>query len=133
MKVAQSFQNQVIEISSINIFSDSWKQNYGSCFEKDIASKAQNYKTDKTFGFDSDFSCSSEFSKVESKNGVIQSINANSVVVKGDDGNNYTLRLGSCSRFEGQGKDFIPKVGNNILWKGSKTTSSYNLHSCTCY
>lgn len=44
-KIAQSFQNQVIEISTINIYSDIWKQNYGSGFEKDIASKAQNYKT----------------------------------------------------------------------------------------
>lgn len=133
MKVAQSFKNQVVEISTINIFSDIWKQNYGSCFEKDIASKAQNYKTDKTFGFDSDFSCSSELGNVETKSGVIQSINANSVVVKGDDGKDYTLRLGSCSRLEGPGKDFVPRKGNNILFKGSRTTSSFNLHSCTCY
>lgn len=98
-----------------------------------MVSKAQNYKTDKTFGFDSDFSCSNEFSSVETKSGVIKNISANSIVVKGDDGKDYTLRLGSCSRFEGPGKDFVPKVGHNILFKGSKTTSAFNLHSCTCY
>lgn len=133
-KIAQSFKNQIVEISSINIYSDLWKQNYGSCFAQDIATKAQNYKTDNTFGFASDFSCSSSLGSAESKSGVISNITANSVTVKGDDGNNYSLKLGSCSRFEGQGKDFVPKVGNNIVWKGAKNASSgYNLHSCTCY
>jgi len=31
-RITSSFKTQVIEISTINVFSDSWKQNYGSCF-----------------------------------------------------------------------------------------------------
>lgn len=44
-KIAQSFKNQVIEISTVNVFSDIWKQNYGFSFENDILAKAKNYKT----------------------------------------------------------------------------------------
>ena len=132
-RIAQSFNNQVIEISSINVFSDLWKKNYGSCFEKDIVSRSKNYKSDKSFAFDSDFLCSEGFSAAETKNGVIQNISANSVTVRGDDGKDYSLKLGACSRFEGQGRDFVPRKGHNILWKGSAHKGSYNLHSCTCY
>jgi hypothetical protein len=132
-KIAESFRNQVIEITTINVFSDAWKNSYGSCFQKDIESRAQNYKSDKSFGFDNDFSCSGEYGNVETKSGVIQNISSSNINVRGDDGRDYTLKLGSCSKFEGQGKDFVPRKGHNIFWKGSNKSGSYNLHSCTCY
>ena len=132
-RIAQAFSNQIIEISTVNIFSDLWKQNYGSVFDKDIAFKGQNWKNDISFKFDSDFSCANDFGSLLSRSGVIQNIRANVVDVRGDDGKDYTLRLGSCSTFEGQGKNFLPAKGQNILWKGAQNGGAFNLHSCTCY
>lgn len=55
------------------------------------------------------------------------------VRVRGDDGKDYDLKLGSCSKFEGAGKDFIPSKGQSILWKGSRDINAFNLHTCTCF
>ena len=33
-RIAHAFNNQIIEISTVNVFSDSWKQNYGSIFRE---------------------------------------------------------------------------------------------------
>lgn len=35
-RIASSFRNTVIEISTINVFDDIWKRNYGSYFEKQV-------------------------------------------------------------------------------------------------
>lgn len=83
----------------MNIFSDLWRQKYGSVFEKDIAIKGQNWKSDSSFKFDSDFSCSADFGNTLSRSGIIQEIRANTVSVRGEDGKEYSLRLGSCSNF----------------------------------
>jgi hypothetical protein len=32
-RIAQTFNSQIIQISTVNIFSDLWKQNYGSVFD----------------------------------------------------------------------------------------------------
>ena len=132
-RIAQAFNNQIVEISAVGVFSDLWKQNYGSIFEKEIASKGQNWRSNNSFRFDSDFSCSSEIGRLESRSGVIEGIRSNEVRVRGDDGREYTLRLGSCSRFEGAGKDFLPRKGHNVLFNGAQNGGLFNMHSCTCF
>jgi hypothetical protein len=42
-RVLGSFKNQVIEITTINVFSDVWKNKYGSRFASDIRGRSQNY------------------------------------------------------------------------------------------
>jgi hypothetical protein len=103
------------------MFSDFWRQNYGSVFDKDIAFKGQNWKNDISLKFDSNFSCAADFGSFLPISGVIQEIRYNFVDVKGCVGLDYTLRLGSCSTFKGQGKNFLSVKGKNILWMGPKT------------
>ncbi len=35
-KIMAAFNKNIIEVSTVNVFSDKWKINYGSCFQKDI-------------------------------------------------------------------------------------------------
>lgn len=123
-----------IEIKPITIYSPIFQQNYGSCFGDQVKSKGSQIDNQSSFGFDGDFACSSGFDSILAKKGKIRAINNKYVDVDCDDGSQARLKLGSCSKFEGQGNDFVPKVGHTIHWKGSKNSdSTFNLHSCTCY
>lgn len=123
-----------VDIKPITIYSPAFQQNYGSCFGDQVKVKGSQWDNQSGLGFDGDFSCSSGFESLSAKKGKIRGINNKFVDVDCDDGTQVRLKLGSCSKFEGQGNDFVPKVGHTIHWKGSKNSdSTFNLHSSTCY
>jgi hypothetical protein len=129
-----NFPSVNIEIIQINIYEPIFIQTYGSCFGNQITPLSQNFNGQTSFGFNGDFQCQAGYNQVAIKKGTIQSINAQQAVVNCDDGTTAHLNFGSCTRFEGQGVNFVPKVGHTIHWKGSQNSdSSYNLHHCTCY
>lgn len=133
-QVQISFPQVTIEIKTINVFSTIFQQNYGSCFGDQIKTRGADWNNQPSFGFDNDFQCSSSVDAAVTKKGKIRAITNKYVDVDCDDGQQVRLRLGSCSRFEGPGRDFVPKVGHNIAFKGAKNMdSTFNLHSCTCY
>ncbi len=123
-----------IDIKPITIYSPIFQLNYGSCFGDEIKTKGAQWDNQSSFGFTGDFACSNGFDSLSSKKGKIRAINNKYVDVDCDDGQQVRLKLGSCSKFEGQGADFIPKIGHTIHWKGSKNVdATFNLHACTCY
>lgn len=123
-----------VDIKPVTIYSPVFQLNYGSCFGDQVKVKGSQWDSQSNFGFDGDFACSSGFETLSSKKGKIRAINNKYADVDCDDGSQVRLKLGSCSKFEGQGSDFVPKVGHTIHWKGSKNVdSTFNLHSCTCY
>ncbi len=133
-QIQVSFTTVTIEIKAITIYSPIFEQNYGSCFDDQIKNKGKEWNNQGSYGFDGDFSCSSGFESVSGNKGKIRAINNKYVDVDCDDGQKVRLKLGSCSRFEGQGNGFVPKVGHTIHFKGSKNAdSTYNLHTCSCY
>lgn len=128
-----SFPTVTVEIKVITVYSPVFQNTYGSCFGDQI--KTRGGKDDQgSYGFEGDFTCSTGFDGLSQNKGKIRAVNNKWVDVDCDDGQQIRLRLGGCSRFEGQGKDFVPKVGHNIHWKGAKNTdNTVNLHSCSCY
>lgn len=133
-QIQVSFPQVTIEIKTITVFTPIFQQNYGSCFGDQIKTKGSQWNTQPSYGFDNDFQCSSGVDAAVAKKGKIRAITNKHVDVDCDDGQQVRLRLGSCSRFEGQGRDFVPKVGHSIAWKGAKNMdSTFNLHSCTCF
>jgi len=123
-----------IEIKVVTIFSQGFEANYGSCFGDQIKTRGSNWDNQGSFGFDGDFSCSAGFDSLNANKGKIKAINNKYVDVDCDDGQQVRLKLGSCSRFEGQGSGFVPKIGHTIHFKGAKNTdNTVNLHSCSCY
>lgn len=127
--------NVTVQIKVVTVYSSVFQNNYGSCFSDQVKNRGSQWNTTApSYGFDGDFSCSSGFDSVSSNKGTIKGIGSNYVDVACNDGSQVRLKLGSCSRFEGQGNDFVPKVGHNIVWKGAKNSdSTFNLHSCSCY
>ncbi len=133
-QIQVSFPTVSVDIKPITIFSPIFEINYGSCFGDQIKNRGSQWDNQGSFGFDNDFSCSSSYQSVETKRGKIRAINNKYVDVDCDDGQQVRLKLGSCSRFEGQGKDFVPKTGHTIHFKGARNVdSTWNLHTCTCY
>jgi len=129
-----SFPQVQIEIKIINVFSTIFQQHYGSCFGDQIKTRGSDWEKQPGFGFDNDFQCSSSVDATVTKIGKIRAISNKHFDVDCDDGKQVRLRLGSCSSFEGPGRDFVPKVGHHIAWKGTKyMDTTFNLHSCTCY
>lgn len=130
-----SFPTISVEIKVVTVFSPVFSTTYGSCFGDQIKTIGSQWTNQSSsFAFNGDFSCSAGFDGVLGNKGKIRAINNKFVDVDCDDGQQVRLRLGSCSRFEGQGKDFIPKVGHNIHFKGARNAdSTFNLHTCSCY
>jgi len=133
-QISVSFPNVTVEVKVITIYSPVFTVSYGSCFGDQIKTRGSQWDNQGSYGFDNDFSCSSGFDGLSSNKGKIRAINNKYVDVDCDDGQQIRLKLGSCSRFEGSGDSFVPKVGHNIHWKGAKNAdSTFNLHTCSCY
>jgi hypothetical protein len=129
-----SFPTISIEVKVVSVFSPVFSNIYGSCFGDQIKAIGSQWNNQPSFGFDGDFSCSSGFDRLVGNKGKIIAINNKWVDVDCDDRQKVRLRLGSCSRFEGQGKDFVPKVGHNIHFKGTRNAdNTFNLHTSSCY
>lgn len=129
-----SFPTISIDVKVITIYSSVFSTTYGSCFGDQIKTIGSQWNNQPAFSFDGDFSCSAGFDKLNAYQGKIRAINNKFVDVDCNDGQQMRLRLGSCSRFEGQGKDFVPKVGHNIHFKGARNAdNTFNLHTCSCY
>jgi hypothetical protein len=129
-----SFPTISVEVKVVSVFSPVFSNSYGSCFGDQIKAIGSQWNNQPSFGFDGDFSCSSGFDRLVGNKGKIIAINNKWVDVDCDDGQQVRLRLGSCSRFEGQGKDFVPKVGHNIHFRGARDAdNTFNLHTSSCY
>lgn len=53
--------------------------------------------------------------------------------VQGQDGNDYTLNLGTCSRLQNANNRDLPQAGNSIYWRGQNlSNNSINVQSALC-
>jgi hypothetical protein len=130
----QSFSASVtVEVRVVTVFSSAFTSAYGSCFGDQIKAIGSQWNNQGSFAFKGDFSCSAGFDNLINNSGRITAIN-NQFVDVNCNGQQNRLRLGSCSRFEGQGKNFIPKVGQTCQFKAAKASdSNFNLHTASCY
>ena len=65
--------------------------------------------------------------------GVIERIRNGVLLVRGNDGNRFTLNVGICTRLENT-EDGVPLAGQNIFWRGKLFTfNTINLFAATFY
>lgn len=69
----------------------------------------------------------SGFDSLQTKKGKIRAMNSKWIDVDGDDGVWIRIRLGSCSKIEGQGANLVPRAGQIIHWKGSRNVDASHL------
>jgi hypothetical protein len=132
-QIQSVFTSITIEVKVVTVFSSAFTSAYGLCFGDQIKAIGSQWNKQGSFAFNGDFSCSAGFDKLMTNSGKITAIN-NQFVDVNSNGQQNRLRLGSCSRFEGQGKDFLPKVGQTCQFQAARNNdSSFNLHTASCY
>ena len=121
-----------LDLLLTNIFSPVWQRNFGAPFAND---PFFNNGQSNGFRFNTDGSCANLNNGGLTTNfGSIQSINGNVITARGNDGSNYNLNLGACSRIEMMGRGAMPKAGNQIYWRGNfDGSSNYDVASCTMW
>ena len=84
-----------LDLMLTNIFSPVWQRSYGAPFSSDpYFSNGQS----SGFQFSTDGSCGGMNNNLSSNYGSIQSINGNVINAVRNDGRNYNVNLGGCSR-----------------------------------
>ena len=113
-----------ITFKTIDIFDSAWSQAFGLAFDE--SELAQTH----SFSFASDFNCLNP-SSVVSNTGKIVKISHNFITVSLEDNSSTKLRLGACSRLESTSS--LPKIGQQIYWKGNLKNNIYEVYSASCY
>jgi hypothetical protein len=133
-QIQSVFTSVTIEVKVVTVFSSAFTSAYGLFFADQIKTIGSQFNSQASFAFNGDFSCSAGFDKLITNSGKITAIN-NQYVDINSNGQQNRFMLGSCSRFEGQGVNFLPKVGLTCQCLGAKNTNknSFNLHSASCY
>ena len=118
-------------IRPLTIYSPSWIRSYGSTFYDDSYNYRYDYRNTNVLS--SDFSCRGSPSAYTTYTGRIAGINKNIFEVENSRGDVYNVHLGGCTKIDSATSYGIPRVGDNVYFKGERSGSHYNAYHVTCY